>query len=104
MALIANPTRPLEVVWACRTDREEARRRRVEADAQRNAAAAQAAWIEERDRMLAAVDLLQPEIRESLMAAAARGPAGLRLSAEAPLFMMNLVRIFNARKATSAAP
>ena len=96
VALMADPRRPLEVVWACRSDRHEANRRRVESEDRRIAEAAQAEWISERARVLAAIDLLQPEVRDSLLSVAARGPAGLRLSAEAPLFTMNLVRIYNA--------
>ena len=96
MALMADPRRPLEVVWTCRSDRQEAGRQHVEAAERRIAVVAQAEWINECARVLAAIELLQPEVRDSLLAVAARGPAGLRLSAEAPLFTMNLVRVYNA--------
>jgi len=45
-------------------------------------------------RALAAIELLPPA--ERLHALAARGPAATRLSPSAPLYVMNLVRVYKA--------
>jgi len=95
--LIAEPARWRLVVWVCREHRQtEIDRRREDAE-QRATAAKQAAWYVERTRVLAAIDLLQPDEQAQLHALAASGPRGMRLSPSAPLYVMNLVRLFRAR-------
>ena len=44
----------------------------------------------------AAIALLPPGIQAQLTAIAVRGPGGLRLSPEAPLYVMQLVRAYKA--------
>jgi len=68
--------------------------RRRDAAAQHAADAKQAAWYDERTRVLAAIELLPPAERAQLHALAARGPAGTPLSPDAPLYVMNLVRAY----------
>jgi len=97
VGLIVDPNRPLEVVWVCIADRQAARERQRDEEAQRAAGVAQAAWYVERATALAAIELLPPAERAQLHALAARGPARMRLSPEAPLYVMNLVRAFKAR-------
>ena len=63
----------------------------------------QAAWYDERARVLAAVELLPPDERGQLHALAARGPAGTPLSPGAPLYVMNLVRVYKTQVAPDAA-
>lgn len=94
MALIEDAQRPLDVVWACRADRELAREQRNDAAAERTAAAEHEKWLLERARALAEIELLDVADRERLYELARRGPAGLRLSPESPLFAINLVRAF----------
>jgi len=80
----------------CREHREAELERRREDAAQRTANAKQAAWYDERARVLAAIELLPLDERARLEALAERGPAGMRLSPGAPLYVMNLVRAFKA--------
>lgn len=94
VALIAEAARPLDVTWVCRDDRQTLRERERDAEAQRVSAAAQAAWHDERARVLAAIDLLPPAERTRLRVTAVQGPAGVRLSPEAPLYTINLVRAY----------
>lgn len=94
MALIEDVERPLDVVWACRADRELAREQRSDAAAKRAAAAEHEKWVLERARVLAEIELLDVADRERLYEHARHGPAGLRLSLESPLFAINLVRAF----------
>lgn len=96
-AVIGDPRRPLDVAWVCRADRPAIREREVEADARRGYNARQAAWYEERECALAAIELLPPPERARLHALAARGPAGIKLSPIAPLYTANLVRAFQRR-------
>jgi len=77
------------------TAKAECERRRA-ATAQRTYEAKQAVWYDERARVLAAVDLLPPEEQTQLRTIAARGLAGMRLTPEAPLYVMNLVRVYKA--------
>jgi hypothetical protein len=44
--------------------------------------------------VLAAIELLPLDQRAALQALAARGPAGTQLSPGAPLYVMNLVRVY----------
>jgi len=96
MGLIADPANWRAVVWVCREHRQAELERRREDVAQRAADAKQAAWYDERTRVLAALELLPPDQRATLQAVAARGPAGTQLSPGAPLYVMNLVRIYKA--------
>jgi len=94
MALIEDWRRPLEITWACRADRETARERRREDAALHVAEAERVLWLDERARALAGIETLAADDRALLHHLAGRGPAGLRLSPESPLFVINLVRQF----------
>jgi hypothetical protein len=94
IALMADPTKPLEVVWVCRADRQAEIDRRKADEARRVAAATQSDWQRERVEALAAIALLPLEVQAELKAIGARGPAGLKLSPEAPLYSMQLVRAY----------
>ena len=96
IGVIEEPARWREVVWVCREHRQAELERRREDVAQRPADAKQAAWYDERTRVLAALELLPPAERARLHALAARGPAGTQLSPGAPLYVMNLVRVYTA--------
>jgi len=96
VGLIADPARWREAVWVCREHRQAELERRRDAAAQRAADAKQAAWYDERTRALAAIELLPPAERARLHALAARGPAGTQLLPGAPLYVMNLVRVYKA--------
>jgi len=96
IGLMADPAQWNSVEWVCREHRQAEFERRREADAQQVYEDKQAAWIEERARALAAIDLLPPEVRAKFHAAAARGPAGMQLTPEAPLYVMQLVRAYKA--------
>jgi len=102
IGLIEEPARWREVVWVCREHRETEYERRREAEAQRAYQAKQEVWYDERARVLAEVELLPPDERAQLHALAARGPAGWTLSPEAPLYVMNLVRVYKAQVAPDA--
>jgi len=97
VGLIADPARWRAVVWVCREHRQGELERRRDAAAQHAADAKQAAWYNERARGLAAIELLPPAERAQLHALAGRGPAGTQLSPGAPLYVMNLVRVFKTR-------
>jgi len=99
MGVIEDPARWREVVWVCRPHRDDARERQRGDQAELVRASERAAWAEERTRVLAAIELLSPDIRARLQALAAQGPAGWTLSPEAPLYVMNLVRVYKARSA-----
>ncbi len=86
MGVVEVPQQWRDVVWVCRRDRDVARERRMEAQAQLMASRERAAWAEERTRVLAAIELLPPNERAQLHALAAQGPAGWTLSPEAPLY------------------
>jgi len=94
IGIINDPQRWREVAWVCRRDRDVARERRRDEEAQLAASRERAAWAEERTRVLAAIELLPPDVRARLYELAARGPAGIRLSPEAPLYMIALIRAF----------
>ncbi len=98
IGVVEDPQRWRDVVWVCRRDRDVARERRRDEEAQLAASRERAAWAEERTRVLAAIELLPPDIRARLHALAAQGPAGSTLSPEAPLYMMNLVRVYKASR------
>ncbi len=94
VGVIADPADWRAVVWVCREHRQAELERRRDATAQRAADARQTAWYDERTRALAAIELLPPAERARLHALAARGPAGTQLSPGAPLYVMNLVRVY----------
>jgi hypothetical protein len=94
IGVIAEPARWREVVWVCREHRQAELERRRDATAQEMAEAKQAAWYDERARVLAAIELLPSTERARLHALAARGPASTQLSPGAPLYVMNLVRVY----------
>jgi hypothetical protein len=94
VGLIADPARWRDVVWVCREHRQAELERRRDAAAQHATDAKQAAWYAERARVLAAIELLPLDQRAALQALAARGPAGTQLSPGAPLYVMNLVRVY----------
>lgn len=97
IARIADPVRWREIVWVCREHRRAELDRREGLAEQRAAEIRQAQWYAERDRVLSAIDLLPPDERAQLHILAAKGPAGVRLSPDAPLYTMNLVRAFKSR-------
>jgi len=94
IGLIEEPSRWREAVWVCREHREVELERRREDMERRAYQDKQAAWYNERARVLAAIELLPPNERAQLHALAARGPAGTQLSPGAPLYVMNLVRVY----------
>ena len=100
VGVVEDPQRWRDVVWICRRDRHVARQRQQEAEADLVASRERAAWADERTRVLAEVELLPPDERTRLYALAAQGPAGSTLSPEAPLYVMNLVRIYESRSST----
>jgi len=97
MGIIEDPQGWRDVVWVCRRDRDEARERQRYGQAEIARARERAAWADERTQVLAAIELLPPDERTRLCALAAQGPAGSTLSPEAPLYVMNLVRVYRAR-------
>jgi len=96
LGVIEEPQRWRDVVWVCRRDRDEARERQRNGEAEVARSRERAAWADERTLVLAAVELLPPNERAQLHALAAQGPAGWTLSPEAPLYVMNLVRVYKA--------
>ena len=104
IGLIADPAKWREVVWVCRHHRESELERRRGADERRMYEVKQADWYDERAQVLAAIELLPAAKRAELHALAARGPAGMRLSRGAPLYVMNLVRVYNGRFTTAKEP
>ncbi len=97
LGVIEDPARWREVVWVCREHRQAELERRQDAAAQCAADAKQAAWYDARTQALAAIELLPPAEQARLHALAQQGPAGTRLSPGAPLYVMNLVRVYRAR-------
>ncbi len=97
MGVIEDSQRWRDVTWVCRRDRDDARERQRDDQAELVRARERAAWADERTRVLATIELLPPNEREQLHALAAQGPAGWTLSPEAPLYVMNLVRVYRAR-------
>lgn len=93
VAYIADPNLWSEVVWTCRDHRAEA----TSGVTQPARHADLLAWQTERDAALAAISALPKSEREYLYGIAARGPAGVELSREAPLFTAQLVRVYRVR-------
>jgi hypothetical protein len=102
IATIADPAAPLAVQWICRADQRAAREARRVENASRVAAAARATWERERSDALAAIAELPPAIRAELHVAAARGPVGIRLGPDAPMYRMQLVRAYRLMIAKTA--
>jgi len=96
IGLIEDPARWREAVWVCREHRETELERRRDAEAKRGYQAKQAAWYDERAQALAAIELFPPHEQARLHALASQSRFG-RLTPEAPLYTMNLVRIYKAR-------
>jgi hypothetical protein len=90
-AYMADPARPLEVVWLCRDDRLDGIER-IAADVQR--VAERAAWDKRHAGAVAGLALLPAVVQAQLHSQAQRGIGGLRLSPDAPLYMMTLVRLY----------
>jgi len=97
VALIPDPRRPFDVAWACRPHREIMWERCREDTERLTSSGRQAEMNVERARLLAAIADLEPVERASLHVQAQRGPAGIRVSAEAPLYTMNLIRAYKAQ-------
>jgi len=97
MGIIEELQRWRDAVWVCREHRQAELERRRDAAAQRGADAKQTAWYDERTRVLAAIELLPPAERAQLHGLAQQGPAGTQLSPGAPLYVMNLVRVYKTR-------
>ena len=92
IAYIADPRRWSEVVWACREHRLEVTTLpSTGIEPSKNTAEK---WARQREAAFVAVDSLPEEDRECLYEIAGRGPAGVRLSPEAPLFAIQLVRAY----------
>jgi hypothetical protein len=93
-AYMPDPVRWREVTWLCRDDRravvaglaEEARR-----------TAEREAWAERRATALAAIALLPPATQAELAVVAARGPGGLTLTPDAPLYGQRLIAEYERR-------
>ena len=96
IGIIEDPQQWRDVYWVCRRDRDEARERQRDRQAEVARPRERAAWADERTRVLAAIELLPPNERTQLHALAAQGPVGWTLSPEAPLYVMNLVRVYKA--------
>lgn len=96
IGLIEEPARWREVVWVCREHRAAELERRREDMERRAYEAKQAVWYAERAQALAAIELLPSDEQARLRALAARGLGGMRLSPDAPLYVMNLVRAYEA--------
>ena len=92
-AYITEPHHWRDVIWACREHRTEAaiRTSGSAGHSPRNMAGA---WADQRDAVAAAIARLSDEERERLYEIAARGPAGVRLSRDAPLFTMRLISAY----------
>lgn len=95
VAYIANPRRWSKVIWTCREHRTEVATL-PSAGVERSEKGAES-WVRQREVALAVIAGLPKEVRESLYEIAARGPAGVRLSLEAPLFAIQLVRAYQTR-------
>ncbi len=92
VAYIAEPRRWSEVIWICRDHRAEMATL-PSAGIERSEDGAET-WLRQREHAFAAIAGLPEEEREYLNEVAARGPAGVRLSREAPLFAIQLVRAY----------
>jgi hypothetical protein len=90
-AYMADQSRPLEVVWLCRDDRHDGIER-IANEARR--ASERRVWDERRTAALADLARLPAAVQAQLHAQAQRAVGNLRLSPEAPLYMMALVRLY----------
>jgi len=96
VGLIADPAEWRAVVWVCREHRAAGLERRREVMERHAYEAKQAVWYAERAQALAAIELLPSDEQARVRALAARGLGGMRLSPDAPLYVMNLVRAYEA--------
>ncbi|MGP0092615.1 MAG: hypothetical protein ACLPKB_22160 [Xanthobacteraceae bacterium] len=87
-AYIADPARWREAVWICREHRADEIARRTPAPDPLEL------WRRRREAALAAIAALPEAERDRLHRIAAQGPAGLRLSPQAPLFLIQLVNAY----------
>jgi len=96
VGIIEDPARWRDIVWVCREHRQAELERRQEDMERRAYEAKQGVWYDERAQALAAIELLPSDEQARLHTLAARGPAGTQLSPDAPLYVMNLVRAYEA--------
>ncbi len=96
---IADPNEWRDVLWLCRAHRADEIARRT-APPEVDPAVA---WQAEREAALTEIPNLPDSERARLFAIAARGPSGIRLAPEAPLFMIQLVRAYRASRASPQA-
>ncbi len=93
-AYIADPSEWRDVLWVCRAHRADEVARRTTPPEIDPAIA----WQAEREVALTAIASLPDVERDRLFAIAARGPVGIRLSPNAPLFMIQLVHAYHASR------
>lgn len=98
-AYIADPSEWRDVLWLCRAHRADEIARRT-APPEIDPAIT---WQAEREAALTEIPNLPDAERARLFAIASRGPAGIRLAPEAPLFMIQLVRAYRASRASPQA-
>jgi hypothetical protein len=95
-AYIANPALSREVVWVCREHRRDEIAKRTPAPDPAEL------WQRRREAALRAIAALPEPERARLHAIAARGPAGIVLRPEAPLFLIRLVQAYEALRPSDA--
>jgi hypothetical protein len=88
---LPNPATWWEVVWLCRDHRAAFIERHREEESLRRE---REAWNARRETALAAIAILPQAQRARLHEIAARGPAGLLLTPQAPLYTIQLVRAY----------
>lgn len=92
-AYIADPKHWMEAVWACAEHRSQAS---GEGISPRKSSERRASWQNEREHALTALAALPEDERERFYAIAERGPAGMVINRDAPLFTIQLVRAYKA--------
>jgi hypothetical protein len=90
IAYIPDPANWREHLWLCREHHAEEVARRATPTPEETAAA----WAARRETVLAAIAALPEAERTRLHAIAARGPAGLHLSPEAPFYTIRLIQAY----------
>jgi len=101
IGLRIGPT-PLDVAWACRGCRAAVLKGRADRDAEDRAAAVARAYVlpeavQRRKSMIDRLDELSPAVAASLRAEAARGPLGMTLSADSPMYRQRLAALVEKR-------
>lgn len=86
-----DPARPLDVAWVCRPHRAEFIKNAEQA---RQRASEHGAWLSRLEQCDRELPLLPLELQAAIRETASRGPAGVRLSSEAPLYNIALVAAF----------